>query len=63
MDVALKQLILNRLDAEDTDEPWLWHVMAACEGRQILDQALRVISLRRANRREERRYAKESQSS
>lgn len=40
MDAALKQLILTRLDAEDTDDPWLWHVLAACEGRVALDQSL-----------------------
>ena len=40
MDRALKQLIHARLDAEGADAPWVYQVMAACEGRAALDQQL-----------------------
>ena len=40
MDAGLKQLIHDRLDAEGADAAWVYQVLAACEGRDALDQQL-----------------------
>lgn len=41
MDAVLKQLVLERLDAdEDADGAWVWLVLAACEGREDLEKTL-----------------------
>ena len=40
MDAVLKQLIHDRLDAEGADAAWVYQVLAACEGRDALDQQL-----------------------
>jgi DNA repair exonuclease SbcCD ATPase subunit len=51
MDGALKQLILDRLDAEAADASWIYHVMAACEGRDALEKALGGTSPKRPARK------------
>ena len=40
MDAVLKQLIHDRLDAGGADAAWVYQVLAACEGRDALDQQL-----------------------
>jgi hypothetical protein len=40
MEAALKQLIHNRLDAAGANAAWVYYVLAACEGRDALDQQL-----------------------